>query len=247
MTHICSFKNYTMKKVLFLLIAITLISSCSNSNSSNFSITGTIDGIKVGKIFLKRLQDSVLIDVDSALFDGNSDYTLTADVNQTEIMYLHLDVNDGAEFNDRLLFFAEDTTMTFNSSLNKFEADAVITGSKNQDIYSIYKSNNDKLNKVYTEIVKRSMSLTEATRTAAVTDSINMAYDKYLRRKVLYAINYAQLHKDKEVAPYILVSEASDANPILLDSVFQKMPKKIQTTVYGKQLSVLIKKNKTVL
>jgi hypothetical protein len=247
MMHICSRKIYTMKKVLFLLIAITLISSCSHSNSSNFSITGTIDGIKVGKIFLKRLQDSVLIDVDSALFDGNSDYTLKADLNQTEIMYLHLDVKDGAEFNDRLLFFAEDTAMTINSSLNKFEADAVITGSKNQDVYAIYKSNNDKLNKVYTEIVKRSMSLTDATRTAAVTDSIHTAYDKYLKKKVLYAINYAQLHKDKEVAPYILISEASEANPILLDSVFQKMPKKIQTTVYGKQLSELIKKNKTIL
>jgi len=49
------------------------------------------------------------------------------------------------------------------------------------------------------------------------------------------------------VAPYILISEASEANPILLDSVYQKMPKKIQTTVYGKQLSELIKSYKSNL
>jgi hypothetical protein len=91
------------------------------------------------------------------------------------------------------------------------------------------------------------MSLTDETRTVAISDSINTAYDKYLRKKVLYAINYAQLHKEKEVSPYILVSEASEANPILLDSVYQKMPKKIQTTVYGKQLSELIKSYKSNL
>lgn len=233
-----------MKKVLFLIIGLTLMSSCSNSNSNNFSVSGTIDGVKVGKIYLQRLQDSVLIDVDSAQFNGNSDYTLMTDLDQTEIMYLHLDVKDGTDFNDRLLFFAEDTTMTINSSWDKFEKDAVISGSKNQDIYTVYKKNNDQLNKVYTDLVKRSMSLTDETRTAAISDSINTAYDKYLRKKVLYAINYAQLHKEKEVAPYILVSEASEANPILLDSVFQKMPKKIQTTVYGKQLSELINNSK---
>jgi hypothetical protein len=223
------------------------MSSCSNSNSNNFSVSGTIDGVKVGKIYLQRLQDSVLIDVDSALFNGNSDYSLRTDLDQTEIMYLHLDVNDGTEFNDRLLFFAEDTSMTINSSWNKFEKDAVITGSKNQDIYTVYKKNSDQLNKEYTELVKRSMSLTDQTRTLAITDSINTAYDKYLRKKVLYAINYAQLHKEKEVAAYILVSEASEANPTLLDSVYQKMPKKIQTTVYGKQLSELIKSYKSNL
>jgi hypothetical protein len=137
--------------------------------------------------------------------------------------------------------------MTINSSWNKFEKDAVITGSKNQDIYTVYKKNSDQLNKEYTELVKRSMSLTDQTRTLAITDSINTAYDKYLRKKVLYAINYAQLHKEKEVAAYILVSEASEANPTLLDSVYQKMPKKIQTTVYGKQLSELIKSYKSNL
>jgi hypothetical protein len=236
-----------MKKAFFLIIAISIIASCSESNSSNFSLSGNIDGIKVGKIYLQQLQDSVLVDVDSAFFDGNSDFNLKAEIDQPEIMYLHLDVKDGTEFNDRFLFFAEDTMMTIQSSLKRFEKDATITGSKNQDIYTVFKQNNERLNNVYTDIVKRSMSLTDETRTQEVTDSINTAYDNYLRKKVLYAINYAQLHKDKEIAPYILVSEASEANPALLDSVFQKMPKKIQTTVYGKQLSELIEKSKSNL
>jgi len=42
------------------------------------------------------------------------------------------------------------------------------------------------------------MSLTDETRTVAISDSINTAYDKYLRKKVLYAINYAQLHKERK-------------------------------------------------
>ncbi len=245
--HICSLKIITMKKVLFFLIAILFIASCSESTSSKFSLSGSIDGIKVGKIYLQQLQDSVLVDVDSAFFDGNSDFSLKADIEQAKIMYLHLDVKDGKEFNDRFLFFAEDTIMTMTSSLSDFENEAVISGSKNQDVYMAFKKNNDRLNIVYTDLIKKSLSLTDEERTEAVSDSINRAYDKYLRKKVLYAINYAQLHKDKEVAPYILISEASEANPALLDSVFQKMPKKIQTTVYGKQLSELINNSKSNL
>ncbi len=236
-----------MKKAILLLIVIISIASCNDSSTSNFSVSGTIDGVKVGKIFLQRLQDSTLIDIDSTEFDGNSDYFLQTEIDEPELLYLHLDIKDGKDYNDRIMFFAEDTTMTINSSLKEFETDAVISGSKNQDIYQVFKDNNSKLNKVYTEIVKRSMSLTDATRTPEVTDSIEQAYEKYLTRKILYAINYSQLHKDKEVAPYILVSEASEANPILLDSIYKQMPKKIQTTVYGKQLSALINKSKSNL
>lgn len=245
--HICSRKNFIMKKVLLLLIIITSVASCSKSNSSNFSISGTIEGVKVGKIFLQQLQDSALVSVDSAEFKGNSDYTLTTNINGPELLYLHLDVKDGKEFNDRFMFFAEDTVMTMNSTLANFEKDAVVNGSKNQDIYKVFKDNNNRLNKVYTDLVKRSLSLTDKTRTPEIADSINIAYEKYLTKKILYAINYSQLHKDKEVAPYILVTEASEANPILLDSIYKQMPKKIQTTVYGKQLSVLIDNNKNSL
>ncbi|WP_298951609.1 DUF4369 domain-containing protein [uncultured Nonlabens sp.] len=229
-----------MKKVFFILIAIIFTASCNDSNSSNFSVSGTVDGIKVGKIFLQRLQDSTLVNVDSVVFDGESEFKLKASLSQPEIMYLHLDVKDGTEFNDRLMFFAEDTTMTMNSTWNNFVNDAVFTGSKNQKLYDTYLKNSKRLNAVYTDLVKKSMSLTDQTRTKEVTDSIYTAYEKYLRRKVLHAINYAQLYNDKEVAPYLLVSEASEANPILLDSVYRSMPKKIQTTVYGKQLSELI-------
>lgn len=78
----------------------------------------------------------------------------------------------------------------------------------------------------------------------AELEKLDTDYEKYLRKKVLYAINFAERFKDKEVAPYILVSEAFDANPILLDSSFHKMPKKIQTSRYGKQLSELIQRSK---
>jgi hypothetical protein len=233
-----------MKKYFFFLLALVITVACTDSSSEGFSLSGEIEGVKVGSIYLQRLQDSVLVNVDSAVFDGKSTFKLKTELQGPEILYLHLDVKDGKEFNDRILFFAEDTTMQINSTLAKFDKNAVITGSKNQDIYSEFKKNNDELNKVYTAIIKRDMSLTSETRTQAITDSINTAYDKYLKKKVLYAINYAQLHKDKEVAPFILVAEASEANPLLLEGVYQKMPKKIQTTIYGKQLSELIERGK---
>ena len=236
-----------MKKLVLLLLIITTISSCgSGDNETNMmTINGNIDGLKVGKVLLQKIQDSTLVTLDSVELDGNSDFSLQAVVESPELMYIHLDIKDGTKYDDRIAFFAEDTVLTLNSSLDNFDEDIVISGSKNNKILDEFLENKERLDDVYTELVKRSMTLdNKEDVTAEEIEKLNTDYDKYLRKKVLYAINYSNRFPDKEVAPYILLTDAFDANPILLDSSYQKMTKKIQTSRYGKQLSELIKKSK---
>ena len=236
-----------MKNLIYLLTIVLAISSCGSDNKStgNLTINGSIEGLRVGKVLLQKIEDSTLHTVDSVSLNGESSFTLSGIIDEPQIMYLHLDIKDGTEYDDRLIFFAEDTVMTLYSKLNNFEKEAVITGSKNQEILSEYNGNKSKLNQVYTELIKRSMLIdNDEKATPEEIERLNEDYDKYLRKKVLYAVNFAQRFKDKEVAPYILITDAFDANPILLDSTFQKMPKKIQTSRYGKQLSELIEKSK---
>ncbi|WP_124981180.1 DUF4369 domain-containing protein [Nonlabens xiamenensis] len=227
-----------MKKLLLLSCLISVLASCGPDKESGFSIAGEVEGIKIGKIYLQKVDDSVLINLDSAEFKGNADFKLMTSLDQPQPLYLYLDVKDGAEFDDRFQFFAEDTTMTANTTLEDFEGDMKISGSKNHEVLQVFKDNNRKLNQTYTALLKRGMELDAAPEAnEEVNDSLFVAYDKYLRKKVLYAINYAQLHKDLEVAPFILMEHATEANPVLLDSVYYKMPKKIQTSRFGKQLS----------
>ncbi|BAO55497.1 hypothetical protein NMS_1488 [Nonlabens marinus S1-08] len=185
--------------------------------------------------------------LDSIALDGTSKFTLSTSIEEPQLLYLYLDVKDGTAYDDRLSFFAQDTIMTVKSSLQDFEKDAVITGSKNNELLTEFRRNMASLNKTYTELVKRSMALDrQENASQAAIDALNADYETYLNKKVKYALSYATVHKEYEVAPFILLEEGFDANPVFLDSVYQQMPKKIQTSLYGKELSELIKDLKEI-
>ncbi|AZQ43668.1 DUF4369 domain-containing protein [Nonlabens ponticola] len=238
-----------MRLSLFIIAFSILLISCNDDkDNGNLTVRGSIDGLKVGKVLLQKTVDTSLITIDSVSLDGSGDYSLSATIDEPQLLYLYLDVKDGTQYDDRIAFFAEDTVMTINSSLNNFEKDAVITGSKNQIVLAEFNKNKDKLNEVYTNLMKRSMSLNqEENPSQASIDSLNTEYEKYLKKRILYAVNYATFHKEKAVAPYILLQEGFDANPVLLDSIYKQMPKKIQTSMYGTRLSELIKESKSNL
>ena len=236
-----------MKKFIALLSLIVIAASCGSDNNDSglMTINGNIDGLKMGRVLLQKVEDTVLVTLDSVSLDGKSDFELQTNLSEPELMFIHLDVRDGAEFDDRISFFAEDTVLTLNSTLENFEKGTVISGSKNNDILQEFNKNKVKLTEVYTELVKRSIIIDQAENPdPEELEKLDKDYSKYLRKKVLYAINYSNRFPDKEVAPYILITEAFDANPVLLDSSFQNMTKKIQSSRYGKQLSELIKTSK---
>ncbi|KQC34405.1 hypothetical protein AAU57_14445 [Nonlabens sp. YIK11] len=234
-----------MRSTLILFVSILMLSSCEPETQNNFAVQGTIKGLKVGTIALQKVQDSTLITLDSVVLDGQSDYRLTYNLEEPELLYLYLDVKDGSKYDDRIAFFAEDTIMTINSNLKNYEKDAVISGSKNQELLEAFKANTSKLDLVYTDLMRRSMELSKVEDPAtADIEALNTEYDKYLRKRILYALNYASVHKENEVAPFILLQEGFDANPKLLDSIYMMMPKKIQTSLYGKDLSEMIQKAK---
>jgi hypothetical protein len=234
-----------MKSYLLIITALVLLSSCKEEITDNLTINGKIDGLRVGTVLLQKIQDSAIVTLDSVALNGSSDFSLSTSIEEPQMLYLYLDVKDGSKYDDRLSFFAMDTIMTINTSLSNFEKDAVITGSKNQDILGVFNKNLGQLNKTYMELMKRSMTLQqEENPSPEAIQELDADYEKYLRKKIIYALNYSAVNKENEVAPYILLQEAFDANPILLDSIYNLMPKKIQTSLYGKELSELIKELK---
>lgn len=237
-----------MKNVFSVIILLLLITACSTEPKGNMIVNGTVDGLKIGKLYLQMLKDTTLINVDSVMVDGEKPFQMTANIDEAQIMYLYLDKKDGTAYNDRIAFFAEDTIVTITTSLDKFETAAVVTGSSNQKLYNEFNEVNKKLSARYTELYKRSMSLSQSE--IMNQDSINILsndINKHLKRKVGYAINFAMLHKDYEVAPFVLLKEGFEANPVFLDSAYNMMPKKIQSSRYGKQLSEFIKEIKEEL
>ena len=71
--------------------------------------------------------------------------------------------------------------------------------------------------------------------------------DNLLKRRYLYALNFASSNGDNVIAPYIALTEVSDANIKFLDTVASKLTEEVKVSKYGKLLINLIiaeKKNR---
>ncbi len=235
-----------MKKVLILLALHLLAASCENENDKgNFIVKGNIDGLKVGNVLLQKIKDSTLVTIDSVALDGVSEFELSALLNEPQLLYVHLDVKDGTKYDDRIMIFAEEGTMTVHSDLKNFEENAKVKGSKNDSVLRLFLKNKKRLDAAYTELVKRGITISQEEEPSPIElNKLDTDYENHLRKRILFAINFARINKELEVAPYLLVSEAFDANPKLLDSTFNLMPQKIQNSRYGKELSGLIELSK---
>ena len=54
-----------------------------------------------------------------------------------------------------------------------------------------------------------------------------------MRRRYLYALNFASNNADKEIAAYIGLFEVNDANKKFLDDLYNKMSENVKNSTYG--------------
>jgi len=229
-----------MKKAARLLILLLII-SCGK-NEPNLTVTGSIKGLKKGTLYLQQLQDTILVVKDSIIYNGEENYILTSDLEAPEMLYLTLDKNAGDDI-PRILFFAEPGTIEINTTLKNFVFDAKISGSSVQKKLEEFKGITSQFNDQNLELIKAKFDAQKSGDSALIS-KVNEDSDNLLRRKYLYAINFAMNNKDSEIAPYIALSEIYNANIKYLDTIYNALPKEIASSKYGKKLETYINKRK---
>ena len=147
-----------MKKIVFFLALIISIISCKKENEMN--IEATITGLKKGTVYLQKIQDSSLVNLDSIVVDGQDSFSLSTVVDAPELFYIYVDKVDGAEYNDRITFFGEKGDLKLNTHLNKINSEVNITGSKNHRIYTEYQNS---LKNINTELGKANIRIYSST------------------------------------------------------------------------------------
>tara|TARA_B110000263_G_C15278380_1_gene497004 strand:+ start:334 stop:972 length:639 start_codon:yes stop_codon:yes gene_type:complete len=198
------------------------------------NITGSIDGLRKGTLYLQKLKDSLLINVDSFKIKGNSNYSLADDVSSSEMYYLYLEKEDGDTLNDRISFFGEKGKITINTLLSTYESSAKISGSENQILWEEYNAMLKKFNDKNLSLIKDFINNKDVVEKNKRLIDFENESNKLLKRRYLFSLNFASMHSDKEIAPYISLYEIPDANPILLDSVYSKLTMNIKNSKYGK-------------
>ena len=229
-----------MKKAAFLLVLI-LITSCGKPEP-NLTVTGTIKGLKKGTLYLQQLQDTILVVMDSVIYNGEDNYSLKSDLEAPEILYLTLDKNAGDDI-PRIAFFAVPGIIEINTTLKYFEFDAKIIGSPLQEKLNEFKGITSRFNDQNLELIVAKFDAQKSGDPAQI-EKANQDSDNLLKRKYLYAINFAMNNKNSEIAPYITLSEIYNANVKYLDTIYNALPKDIASSKYGIELEKFIKQRK---
>ena len=201
-------------------------------------VSGNIDGLKKGTIYLQKQQDSIIVSIDSILLEGNSNFKFESEINEPDIYYLYLDKNDGDSLNDIITFFGNNGEINIKTSLKNFDSSYEISGSKNTELLQEYLSIIRKFN-------LQNLDLLEIFYKAQIEnnqiriDSVNTQIENLIKRKYLYTLNFATNNSEFEISPYLAVSQIADANQEFLLKLYDTLPEKIKNSKYGKILQTL--------
>jgi len=225
-----------MKKVLYALLLLVLISSCGDGITENTMIvSGTVKGLKKGTLYLQHLPDSTLVTIDSLEVTGDGSFSFQTEVESPEIFYLYLNKKDHNDINDRITFFGEPGNITIRTTWNTFDTNAKITGSVSNVKLEEYRKNMTTINKKSLEILQQGYN-SETPLDSLQIDSLQRQSDRNTQRGYLVAINFAINNKDSYVAPYIAVSEIANANVKYLDSIQNSLTPEVADSKYGRRL-----------
>lgn len=233
-----------MKKVSFLFLLFISIVACSKKES-NLIIQGNIEGLKKGTLYLQKIDDTVLVNVDSIEITGNPNFILEDYISSPQIMYLTLDKVDNENYDERIEFFAEEGEVTINTTLKNFQVDAEVTGSKNQEKLQDYRAMIKKFNDRNLELIQQNFEA-QRDENEELLLAVNKEYDQLLKRKYLYTVNFAITNKDLEIAPYLALAEVFDANIKYLDTIYNSMTPPVQKSKYGKDLKEFLKERRKI-
>ena len=231
-----------MKQLIILLLGLLIVSCGDEQPQHEFTLKGYVKGLKKGTVYLQRQQDTMMVTLDSLEVQGDPNFELHYDLNEPEVLFLKLDKKDNDE--GTVVFFANKGITEVNTTLKNFNYDAVVKGSEQQEVLEEYLVMMSKFNDRNLEIIQESL---EASKANDTTVSFEENYNKLLRRKYLYTINFAVNNSDSEVAPYLAISEVPNTSIKFLEDIYNALSDEIKSSKYGVQLKELIELRKAEL
>jgi len=231
------------KSFLALLVVLVLVSCSENKSDKDFVLNGNIKGLKSGTIYIQRIQDTLLVPIDTIKIDGDSHFVSEFDLKSPEMLYLFLDRGVTNSIDNNIPFFAEKGAMTIETTLDFFTADAKITGSKNHQLYEDYRKVMSRYTNQDLDLVEKKFKAFKANKLDEV-NKIEAQQQDIIKRKYLYTTNFAVNNGDHEVAPYVALADIYDINLKFLDTIQKSLSPKVAQSLYGKKLNEFIKERK---
>ncbi|MDF0715468.1 DUF4369 domain-containing protein [Muricauda sp. 334s03] len=231
-----------MKRILFVLIIGITVLSCEKNTENTMTVSGNIKGLKKGTLYLQQFKDSSLVVLDSLEIQGDGTFSFSEEVTEPEIFYLYLKKKDNNDINDRITFFGEAGNIVINTAWNTFDTDVQISGSKSHEKLLEFYEMNSKFNIKELSLVQQATT-PELQEDSVALDSIQGLINKNTISRYRYALNFGLNNGDSYATPYILMTEAREANPKYLDSIYKGLTSDVAASKYGKEFKEFLDKN----
>ena len=223
-----------MKKYSILLF---LVFSC-NFNQENFELSGNINGLENGVIYLIELSSiEKEIILDSTTVDNTSSFLLKGYIKEPQILKIRL----GQSNTNEIEFFAEIGEMKLNTSNKRFQFDAQFSGSRHQE-------NLDKFNSYLMKFEEEDIDLLETQIQESIKgnekkiDSISILRENNDKRKILFVINYITNNNKEIISPYLALKYNQEIQLEYLTKIYKSYNKEISESKYGVELNKIINK-----
>lgn len=225
-----------MRNFLAILVLAMAVFSCQSAKNE-YSIKGSIAGVETGKVYLQKLVNGQPQSVDTAEVVGGK-FTFKGKMAMPDIRFLRL--NEQEYFAQ---FFLDNSSITVKANKDSLRA-TKIAGSPTQDVFQIYISEMEKLNKDV-------MALQEKYQNAVSTGNLSEAekakidYQAMIDNNKVYTKNFVKEHSNTVVAAYIaLVQLANQIEGSELDSIASKFAPELSTSEYVVKLKEIIQEQK---
>ena len=228
-----------MKKIAFIFL-LTILFSC-NKTTPDLTVKVTINGLKKGTVYLIKAEDSLIVTVDSLVINGEDPIELHSNLESPEMFFLQLNKNTFQDEN--ISFFADKGITEINTSVKNFAYDAKIKGSKQQQVLEDYLLLMSRINDRRLDLIKAEFEAKRDNDSVQI-EAIRDAYKSLLKTKYLQTVNFAILNKDSEAAPYIALTEISNARIKWLDTINNALTPKVKASKYGQELELFISNRK---
>ena len=202
------------------------------------TVNVNIKNFKKGNIYLQKISDSTLINVDSIFVTNEKPITLSHDLESPELFYLYL---DGSSIDKRIKFFAEKGNININTSLEKFNSDFIVSGSSSDSVYRDYLKVIRKFNNNSLDLIELSFKLSKNN----LKDSLKIVQkniEALNKRQYLFNLNYAVNNGDSFISPLIAINEFSQSSKVVLDTIRSSMSEEVLASKYGKMFEAIRKK-----
>ena len=189
-----------MKK-LWIICLVNVVFACQPLHEDSFTITGTVEGLDEGKVYLQDRIDGLMVNVDSAEVQ-NGKFEFTGRMDHPELYYLNL---EGVA--SRLAIFVENTSIeVYIDSENPSRY--TVVGSGSHDIYS---GLSDVIAPFDESIRHDQQELQKAEReeNIALTDQLRTRVEQNQKLRKEAILQYIEQYPEQPAAVFLAIRQLS--------------------------------------